>query len=176
MAEKNLMEVETRLGKQLVSLDRIIRFPRGLIGYEEKRDFALMQIREGVPFLVLQSLEDPSFGLMVADPYSFVEDFSIKLGDTEQKMLHVERPEQVSVLITVTIPPGKPEETFLNFSGPILINHEARIGLQIAQSDPSQPGRVFLNRPEAGKEAGKEAPKAGEQGKAQAPEGEADKD
>lgn len=146
MAEKNIIEFETRLGPQKVALDRVIRFPKGLIGYEGMRDFALLQIREGVPFLVLQSLEDPTLGLMVADPYSFLDDFSVRLNDAEQTMLHVERPEQVSVLVTVTIPAGKPEDTSLNLTGPIMINHEARLGLQVPQSDPQQPGKVFLHK------------------------------
>ncbi|MDR1124689.1 MAG: flagellar assembly protein FliW [Deltaproteobacteria bacterium] len=154
MAEKNMMEFQTRLGPQKVSLDRIIRFPKGLIGYEGRRDFALLQIRDGVPFLILQSLEDPSLGLMVADPYSFITNFSVRLNDTEQAMLSVDRPEQVSVLVTVSIPAGKPEDTTLNLTGPIIINHEARIGLQVAQSDPQQPGKVFLRK---GQEVKKEA-------------------
>ena len=146
MAKENIIEFDTRLGRQKVALDRIIRFPKGLIGYEGVRDFALIQIREGVPFLVLQSLEDKQLGLMVADPYTFIDGFTVKLNDAEQNMLNVDKPEQVSVLVTVSIPPGKPEDTCLNLSGPIIINHEARIGLQVPQSDPSQPGKVFLHK------------------------------
>jgi flagellar assembly factor FliW len=146
MAESKIIEYETRLGAQKVDVNRIIRFPKGLIGYEGMRDFVLLQIREGVPFLILQSLEDPALGLMVADPYSFIDDFSIRLNDAEQHMLNIEKPDQVSVLVTVSIPAGKPEDTALSLTGPIIINHEARIGLQIAQSDPQQPGRIFLRK------------------------------
>lgn len=145
MADKEI-KVQTRLGEQKVSLDRVLRFPRGLIGYEDKRDFVLLQIREDVPFLVLQSLEDPSLGLMVADPYSFVEEYSIRLSDAEQHMLNVDEPGQVSVLVTVSIPAGKPEETCLNLMGPVVINHEARLGLQVPQSDAAQPARIYLNK------------------------------
>ncbi len=146
MADQKIMEFETRLGVQKVAFDRILRFPRGLIGYEDKRDFALLQIREGVPFLVLQSLEDPSLGLMVADPYSFITDYSIQINDAEQNMLNITSPEQVSVLVTVSIPAGKPDETCLNLMGPVVINHEARLGLQVPQSDPAQPAKVFLHK------------------------------
>lgn len=145
MADKEI-KVQTRLGEQKVSLDRVLRFPRGLIGYEDKRDFVLLQIREEVPFLVLQSLEDPGLGLMVADPYSFVDDYSIRLSDAEQHMLNVDRPGQVSVLVTVSIPAGKPEETCLNLIGPVVINHEARIGLQVPQSEGTHPAKVYLNK------------------------------
>lgn len=145
MADKEI-KVQTRLGEQKVSLDRVLRFPRGLIGYEDKRDFVLLQIREEVPFLVLQSLEDPGLGLMVADPYSFVDDYSIRLSDAEQHMLNVDRPGQVSVLVTVSIPAGKPEDTCLNLIGPVVINHEARIGLQVPQSEGTHPAKVYLNK------------------------------
>jgi flagellar assembly factor FliW len=145
MAQK-MIEFATRLGVKKVALDRILRFPRGLIGYEDKRDFVLLQIREGAPFLVLQSLEDPGLGLMVADPYCFVEDYSIRLSDAEQTMLHVTGPEQVSVLVTVAIPAGKPEDACLNLMGPVVINHEARLGLQVPQSETIQPSKVYLNK------------------------------
>lgn len=140
------IKVETRLGKQTIALDRVLRFPRGLIGYEDKRDFVLLQIREDVPFLVLQSLEDPSLGLMVADPYSFLENYSVSLSDAEQNMLSVDSPEQLSVLVTVSIPSGKPQDTSLNMLGPVIINHKARIGLQVPQSDSAQPPKIFLNK------------------------------
>ena len=145
MAEK-IIEFQTRLGPQSISFEHVLRFPRGLIGYEDKRDFALLRIREDVPFLVLQSLEDPGLGIMVADPYSFVSNYSIRLSDTEQHMLNVTRPDQVSVLVTVSIPAGRPEDTCLNLLGPVAINHEARLGLQVPQSDPGQPAKVFLHK------------------------------
>lgn len=145
MADKEI-KVQTRLGEQSVSLERVLRFPRGLIGYEDKRDFVLLQIREDVPFLVLQSLEEPSLGLMVADPYNFVKDYSIRLSDAEQNMLNVSAPEQVSVLVTVSIPAGRPDDTCLNMMGPVVINHEARIGMQVPQAETDQAAKVYLNR------------------------------
>ena len=145
MADKEV-KVQTRLGEQKVALDRVLRFPRGLIGYEDKRDFVLLQIRDDVPFLVLQSLEDPSLGLMVADPYSFIDEYSVRLSDAEQHMLSVDDPAQVSVLVTVSIPAGKPNETCLNLLGPVVINHEARIGLQVPQAETSQPAKIYLNK------------------------------
>lgn len=144
--EDKEIKVETRLGAQTVSLDRVLRFPRGLIGFEDKRDFALLQIRDDVPFLVLQSLDDPGLGIMVADPCNFMDDYSIRLSDAEQYMLNVSSPEQVSVLVTVSIPAGHPENTCLNLMGPVVINHEARIGLQVPQAEHSQPVKIYLNK------------------------------
>lgn len=144
MAEHSEKEIDTRLGRQVVSLDKVIRFPRGLIGFEEKKEFTLLQIRPDTPFLVLQSLDDPGLGLLVADPYGFVPDYRVRVSDAEQKLLGIINQEQVAVLVTVSIPPGRPEDTVISLTGPILINHEARLGLQVPQTEGAGPGKLTV--------------------------------
>ncbi len=138
------MRVQTRLGLQEIDAEKILFFPHGLIGFEDLRAFTLLQLKEGAPFLILQSLERPDLGLLVGDPYTFLPDYRIKVGDAEQALLQVENAAQLVVLVTVSIPHGKPESTTLNLTGPILINHEARIGLQVPQADFDGPGRVMV--------------------------------
>ncbi|GFM37791.1 hypothetical protein DSM19430T_24750 [Desulfovibrio psychrotolerans] len=128
-------------------MDKVIYFPRGLMGFEDKHDFTLLQLKEGSPFLVLQSMDDPRLGLLVADPYSFLEDYPIRVGEAEQKLLRLQNIRQVAVLVTVSIPKGEPEKTALNLSGPILVNHQARLGLQIPQTDGKFPSQVYLHMP-----------------------------
>lgn len=142
MAEEKV--IETRLGSRSVDLEKSLHFPQGLIGFENLHEFTLLQIREGAPFLVLQSLEDPSLGLVVADPFSFLTDYTLKIGAAEEALLQSPDKNELAVLVTVSIPPGKPQETALNLTGPILINHKKRVGLQILQNDLPQE-RFFLN-------------------------------
>jgi flagellar assembly factor FliW len=138
-------EIETRLGRQTVELDKVLHFPRGIIGFEDRKDFILLQIRPGAPFLVLQSMEDSGLGLLVADPYGFLPDYTIKVGDAEQKILKITKREQLAVLVTVAIPPGRPEQTVISLTGPVLINHAAKIGLQAPQTDMKEPTKIYLN-------------------------------
>lgn len=138
-----VVEAQTRLGTRRIDPDKIIVFPHGLIGFEDQREFTLLQLRADSPFLVLQSLNDPNLGLLVGDPYAFLPEYSIKISDAEQSMLQVTSASELAVLVTVSIPPGHPERTSLNLTGPILINHEARIGIQAPQSDVNPP-RVLL--------------------------------
>ncbi|MFV0347199.1 MAG: flagellar assembly protein FliW [Halodesulfovibrio sp.] len=148
MARQNEKIVQTRLGKQVVSMDKIIYFPRGLMGFEDKHEFTLLQLKDGSPFLVLQSMDDPRLGLLVADPYSFLEDYPIRVGEAEQKLLRLQNIRQVAVLVTVSIPKGEPEKTALNLTGPILINHQAKLGLQVPQVDGKFPNQVYLHMPQ----------------------------
>ena len=141
---ENGKEIDTRLGRQVVDLDKVIHFPRGIIGFEDRKEFTLLQIRPEAPFLVLQSMDDPGLGLLVADPYGFMPEYTLKIGDAEQKMLQVEKREDLAILVTVAIPPGRPEETVISFTGPILINHAAKIGLQAPQTDLKGPAKMKL--------------------------------
>ena len=141
---ENRTEIDTRLGLQVVDMDKVIHFPRGIIGFENSKRFTLLQIRPEAPFLVLQSMEDPGLGLLVADPYGFLPEYTLKIGDAEQKLLQVSRREDLAVLVTVAIPPGRPEETVISLTGPILINHAARIGIQAPQTDMKGPSKLKL--------------------------------
>ena len=139
MAKKDERVVETRLGRMTLSEDRVLTFPRGLIGFMGHREFTLIKVREDSPFLVLQSLSDPQLGLLVADPYTFMDDYEVVIGEADRRILGIETRDQTSILVTVTIPQGMPERTTLNLAGPIVLNNEARIGLQIPQTDSRYP-------------------------------------
>jgi flagellar assembly factor FliW len=130
----------TRLGEREIRSDAILYFPRGLVGLEDKREFTLLPVREGdSPFLLMQCITDPSLGLLVADPYSFIDDYDVKIENPDRKVLKVENIRQLAILVTVTIPQDKPEDTTLNLQGPIVINTETKIGLQIPQTEAGYP-------------------------------------
>ncbi|ACS79084.1 flagellar assembly protein FliW [Maridesulfovibrio salexigens] len=139
MAKERKKIIRTRIGEREITNEGIIYFSRGLIGFDDKRDFALIQLSENSPFLLLQSLEDPALGLLVADPYSFMDDYEVRLSEAEKRILRVENVRQLAVLVTVTIPPGRPDETTLNLGGPIVINSEAKRGMQVPQVDSKYP-------------------------------------
>lgn len=145
MEKKDLREINSRLGKVLVSGEVSVYFPRGLIGMEKAKEFVLLQVKPDSPFYVLQNLENSRFGLLVADPFSFITDYQIKLGKTEERVLRASKASDLAVMVTVTIPKGCPEKTTLNLTGPIVINTLRRIGMQVPQSDPGMKSRIVLS-------------------------------
>lgn len=145
MAKTQEIEINTRLGRRRINMDKVIYFPRGLAGFEGMHEFTLLQIRPDAPMLILQSMENPQVGLLVADPFSFIPDYKLKISDAEQKLLRLKNIRQVAVLVTVSIPAGKPDDTMLNLTGPILVNHAARIGLQVPQAEDDGPSQVSIN-------------------------------
>lgn len=144
MTNQETKVIESRLGSREVRLDKVINFPRGIIGFEHLRDFTLLQIAEGTALLVLQSMDDPALGLLVADPYFFMPEYSLCLSDAEQTLLKARDAGDLAVLVTAGIPPGKPEETALNLLGPILINYRERLGLQVPQPENTGPAKFYI--------------------------------
>lgn len=136
--------IRTRLGEREIDLDSIIYFPQGLIGLEDKREYVLLNVSENSPFFLLQSVTDPHLGLLVADPYPFIKDYDIKLEQAEKKILRIKNIRQIAVLVTVTIPEDKPDETTLNLSGPIVMNTEAKLGMQVPQVGANHPTHYRL--------------------------------
>jgi len=131
------------VGEVAVPPERVIRFPRGLIGFEHHKEFTLIHLKEDSPFHLLQSMDDPKLGLLVADPYSFMTEYEVVVGEADRRILGVDDRRKVAVFVTVSIPVGRPERTTLNLSGPLVINYETRVGLQIPQTDAKYPAHYM---------------------------------
>ena len=136
--------ITTRIGRLVISLDKTIRFPRGLIGFEDLREFALVVYKPGTPFHFLQSMESSGMGMLLADPFPFLPDYALKLGAADEKLLKMRSIRDLITLVTVSVPKGKPEDTTLNLVGPICINVHERVGAQIPQVESGFPSKMFL--------------------------------
>ena len=138
--------IGSRLGKIEVAPERVIYFPRGLIGFDKHREFTLVEINKESPFLILQSMTDPAFGLLVCDPFSFMGEYEVVLAEPDRKVLHINSLRDVALLVTVSIPHGRPELTTLNLTGPIVMNFKDRLGLQVPQTDSKYPSHYRPNQ------------------------------
>lgn len=157
MARNKEVEIDTRLGRRSIDADKVVHFPRGLAGFENERDFILLQIRPEAPLLILQSTSNPMVGLLVADPYSFMDKtvYVPAVGEAEKQLLQIADLGETAVLVTVSIPAGQPEAAVLNLAGPIIINSEARLGLQVPQCADG-PQQVYMNGLKPAREASPE--------------------
>ena len=142
--DKKRQTINSRIGQLVISSDKTIRFPRGIVGFESLREFALVEFKPGTPFHFLQSLEMPSMGMMLADPFSFLPNYEIRLAAAEERILRVRNIRDLVILVSVTVPKGDPQGSTLNLTGPICVNVQERLGLQAPQVDLPFPSRVLL--------------------------------
>ncbi|WP_151733760.1 flagellar assembly protein FliW ['Paenibacillus yunnanensis' Narsing Rao et al. 2020] len=114
-------------GKLDISEEFIFTFPKGIPGFEDESEFALIAV-EGGPFSYLQSLRTESLSFLLADPFVFYPGYEFELPDAEAEELGIQ--EAVSVRSIITFK-EQVELSTINLLAPIVLNPEKRLGKQV---------------------------------------------
>ncbi|MBE5882407.1 MAG: flagellar assembly protein FliW [Lachnospiraceae bacterium] len=126
------MEVNTRIfGLINIEDDKLIHFVNGIVGFPELTVFALIHDNEkegGIQWL--QSMQEPQFAIPVINPLAVLEDYNPQVEDELLKPIGGLDPENMLVLVTVTVPSDLTKMT-VNLRGPIVINAENRKACQV---------------------------------------------
>ncbi len=110
----------------------IIKFPNGLFGFEEYREFLLIKNEGNDIFLFLQSITEPGLTFILIDPKSVMKEYELRV---DEETLNDLDSNHVWDFAIVTIPED-PKEMVMNLMGPILIDIKNQIGKQIISSHP----------------------------------------
>lgn len=125
-----MMIQSTRLGEIDVQEDQILRFAKGLPGFDGEKAFVLLPYQEGSPFFILQSASDPDLAFVLIEPFSFFNDYEFELDDVVAKELTLNEQNQPGVYCIVTIPQNIADMT-ANLVAPIIVNCATRNAIQI---------------------------------------------
>jgi flagellar assembly factor FliW len=135
------MKIETtRFGLIEVDDASIIKMPKGPIGFEDYKNYCLIQHRPDTSFRWLQSVDEPNLAFVVVDPSQLFEDYEVELADPDVEALQLERAEDALVLTIVTIGENGKEIT-VNLAAPIVINAKKLIGMQVVLQNDKYPVR-----------------------------------
>ena len=130
----------TRFGDLQVSESEIIKFPAGLIGYEDCREWVLLADAENEAVGWLQSISQPETALAVVSPRRFQPDYRIRVHSAELESLQMVGADRIYVLSVV----GKQQDQLtINLKAPLIINLDALVGRQVITSD-EQPLQLDL--------------------------------
>jgi flagellar assembly factor FliW len=112
-----------------------ITLQKGLFGFEDYREFALLD-SDHPPFYWFQSLSEREIAFVLIDPHIFRPDYSpcISAEDLEALGIIGEGDENLLVFSIVTIPEEQKRMT-ANLQGPLLVNRKTRQGRQIISGD-----------------------------------------
>ena len=128
-----LMDVRTtRFGVIQIAEDRVITFPKGLLGFPQAKRYCLLEPGEDACFFWLQSLDEPGLAFVVTDPALFVNDYSVPIRAEQLDELKLSRLEDAQVFVIV----NKVESTLTgNLQGPLVINTLSREGEQMVLAE-----------------------------------------
>lgn len=139
----------TRFGTVEIAEDRVITFPKGLLGFSDQHRFCLLEPAEDSAFFWLQSLDEPGLAFVVTDPSFFVPDYSVPIRQEQMGELGLARLEDAQVFVIV----NKVDQTLTgNLQGPLVINTVTRSGEQLVLAEKRWQMRhplVTVGKPQA---------------------------
>jgi len=122
----------TRFGTIEIAEDRVITFPKGLLGFAEYKRYCLLEPADDACFFWLQSLDDPSLAFVVTDPSFFVSDYSVPIREDQMAELKLPRLEDAQVFVIV----NKIDQSLTgNLQGPLVINTVTRSAEQFVLAE-----------------------------------------
>ena len=111
--------------------EEIIRFPYGLYGFEDIKEYVLLgKVGDDNPCIWLHAVYNPDVCFVVIDPLIFKKDYSPSLNEEVLHKLEVEEPTDIRFLSIVVIPQDTSKMT-ANLKGPIVINAKKNIAMQV---------------------------------------------
>jgi flagellar assembly factor FliW len=131
----------TRFGALDYAAEDIIHFPGGLAGFEDRRDFVLVEHAPDSPYQWLQSVDSGELAFLLVEPGLFVPDYAPEMPLRAVKNLELEESTPRVVYTIVTIPRGRPRDMTLNLAGPIVVNVETRRAVQVILEGDEHPVR-----------------------------------
>ena len=127
------MDVRTsRFGVIEIAEDRVITFPRGILGFPSKTRYCLLQPGDDACFFWLQSVDDPDLAFVVTDPTLFVPDYAVPIRGEQMESLGLSKLEDAQVFVIVN---KVNDELTGNMQGPLIVNTVARSGEQMVLAE-----------------------------------------
>jgi flagellar assembly factor FliW len=125
------MKIATlRFGELDIPEEKVIEFPKGILGFEQFQKYIILQHEESEPFRWMQSIEDPNLAFVITNPANFFPNYKIEMHLRELNEIEVTEESNVETYVIVTIPEDISQMS-ANLQGPLLINTDSGLGKQV---------------------------------------------
>ncbi|HEV8550371.1 MAG TPA: flagellar assembly protein FliW [Polyangiaceae bacterium] len=124
------MKIEsTRFGTLEIDENKVIGFPKGLIGFPEEKSFIMVHHRGTDSIAWLQSTLTPSLALPVVSVHQFAPSYpDVPLDQAAERAGLQGSPENMAALVVLCATPGVPAT--VNLAAPIIVDSERWTGVQ----------------------------------------------
>ena len=140
----------SRFGKVEVDDQRVITFPKGLLGFPRYKRYVLIEPGEENYFFWFQAVDAPDLAFVVTDPSLFVPTYRVPIKAEQMRELGIESLEEAQVFVVV----NKRQNVLTgNLQGPLVISVTNKLGEQLVLSDRRYTTRVPLVELTSGVEA-----------------------
>ncbi|MFJ7932825.1 flagellar assembly protein FliW [Sporosarcina sp. NPDC096371] len=129
------MHIQTKFHGELnIQPNQTWNFPKGVPGFEDENEFALLPIEGNHTFQVLQSTTIPDIAFIVANPYTIVDDYSFNIDEPTIDLLEIDNEQDVFVLGVLSL--KEPFETStINLQAPLIFQSNTNKAKQMILND-----------------------------------------
>lgn len=129
------MKIQTKFHGELdIKEQQKWGFPKGIPGFENEKEFALLPIVDNNIFQVLQSTNTTDVAFIVANPYTVVTDYSFEVDEPTIDLLDIKKECDVFVLGVLSL--KNPFETStINLQAPLIFQTKTKKAKQMILND-----------------------------------------
>ncbi|MEM0950912.1 MAG: flagellar assembly protein FliW [Cyanobacteria bacterium P01_H01_bin.74] len=124
-----------RFGTLEIESSTIIRFKKPILGFEDLREYVLLNHADDSPFKWLQAISRPDLAFVVTNPQFFNIDYAFDIDDDTTALLDLKTADDALVLTMVNIPADAPQKMTTNLLGPLVINKTSLHAAQVVLND-----------------------------------------
>lgn len=124
----------TRFGRVNVTAEDILSFPEGILGFNQLRNFVLLDDPTDEIFAWLQACDSPDIAFPVLEPELFTSNYNPTLSKADMETLKLSGPDRGRGFCIITIP-DDPTQMTANMKAPVILNVKERIGRQCVLQD-----------------------------------------
>ena len=124
----------TRFDELQVNKEDVINFQEGLLGFENLKQFFVVDPGDSTLILWLQSIDDGKIAFPIIEPKIYKPDYVAKLLPSDMSSVELETLSQAKIYSILTIPSDITQMS-ANLKAPIVINNEKKIAKQIVLQD-----------------------------------------
>ena len=130
--ESEIMKTQTtRFGEVEVSKEFLFNFVSPILGYDDEKEFVLIEHNKQSNFKWLQSMKTPELAFAVTMAGFFGIDYTIELPDSTIEDLGIEDSNDILVLNIALIPHENPRATTINLLAPLVLNLKNKKSAQV---------------------------------------------
>lgn len=138
-------KLKTRIfGEIEVKEEDVIKFTKPILGFDDYRQYVLMEKDSVFPTFWLQSIDNPKLAFPVISPFSIDDTYSVKLSPHDFDEIHLKEIEDLLVL-TLLVVPNDVSLIRTNLRAPIIYNPIKKLAKQLILQEEKYPIHFYIN-------------------------------
>lgn len=144
-----MKKINTEFGEIEVTQNDLIHFEQGLLGFDDVKEYVLINHDEQGLIMTMQSAEGEIPQFVVIDPYAVYQQYNPIIGKNSLEMFETKQPNKLKYLVIAVVCENY-LDTVVNLKSPIVIDPVTKKAAQIILENTDYPMRykVFGDKEE----------------------------